>query len=219
MKLAIFNGSPRRAKSNSALLIQQFLKGYHATNDHITPLHYLADTAKNSEHLQAAVEADTLLIIFPLYTDAMPGQVKFFFESLAKVQLKNKNIGFIVQSGFPEAYHSIFVERYLEKLAKRVEAHYLGTVIKGNVEGIQIMPPSMTKKLFNQFYELGKIFAITGMFSKPIVKQLRTPYRMSTARRLGFRMMMVTGLADFYWNMKLKEHKAYENRFARPYAG
>lgn len=199
--------------------MQHFLNGYHDSNDHNTPLLYLADTAKNSEHLKAAVEADTLLIIFPLYTDAMPGQVKFFFESLAHVHLKGKNIGFIVQSGFPEAYHSIFVERYLEKLAKRVEAHYLGTVIKGNVEGIQIMPPSMTKKLFSQFEALGKYFAATGMFNKAIVKELRTPYRMSASRRLGFRILMFTGLADYYWNKKLKEHHAWEKRFAKPYEG
>jgi len=181
-------------------------------------MHYLASTQKNSEHLQAAQEADTLLIIFPLYTDAMPGQVKFFFESLASINLKGKSIGFIVQSGFPEAYHSIFVERYLTKLAKRLECFYLGTVIKGGVEGIQIMPASMTKKLYTNFYELGKHFAESGMFNKKIVAALRKPYRMSIIRREVFRFMIFTGLANFYWNMKLKEHKAYDKRFAQPYA-
>lgn len=218
MQLAIFNGSPRQKKSNSTLLINQFLNGYHDSTNHNTPVHYLATVQKNSEHLQAVKEADTLLIIFPLYTDAMPGQVKFFFESLANVETKGKRIGFIVQSGFPEAYHSIFVERYLAKLAKRLQCHYLGTVIKGGVEGIQIMPPSMTKKLYNNFFELGKYFVESGMFNKKIIESLRNPYRMGVVRREVFRVMTVTGLANFYWNMKLKEHKAYDKRFARPYA-
>lgn len=218
MQLAIFNGSPRQKKSNSTLLINKFLNGYHDSTNHNTPVHYLATVQKNSEHLQAVKEADTLLIIFPLYTDAMPGQVKFFFESLANVETKGKRIGFIVQSGFPEAYHSIFVERYLAKLAKRLQCHYLGTVIKGGVEGIQIMPPSMTKKLYNNFFELGKYFVESGMFNKKIIESLRNPYRMGVVRREVFRVMTVTGLANFYWNMKLKEHKAYDKRFARPYA-
>jgi NAD(P)H-dependent FMN reductase len=218
MKLAIFNGSPRKKTSNSTLLIQHFLNGYHDNTDHNTPIHYLASTQNYLEHLQAAQEAETILIIFPLYIDAMPGQVKFFFESLASINLKGKKIGFIVQSGFPEAYHSIFVERYLIKLAKRLECFYLGTVIKGGVEGIQIMPASMTKKLYTNFHELGKYFAESGMFNHKIVAALRKPYRMSLIRRELFRLLIFTGLANFYWNMKLKEHKAYDKRFAQPYA-
>ncbi|MFA9388522.1 MAG: NAD(P)H-dependent oxidoreductase [Prolixibacteraceae bacterium] len=198
--------------------MQQFLNGYHDHTHTNPPLHYLADTTKNSEHLQAAQQADQLIIIFPLYTDAMPGQVKFFFESLAQINMKGKTIGFVVQSGFPEAYHSIFVERYLAKLAKRLECHYLGTVIKGGVEGIKIMPSSMTKKLYANFFELGKYFADSGMFNKQIVKELRNPYRMSVVRRGVFKIMLATGLANFYWNSKLKEHNAYKMRYAQPYA-
>ena len=218
MKLAVFNGSPRQKKSNSTLLINQFLNGYYDTTEHNLPVHYLAAVQKNSEHIQAVHEADTLLIIFPLYTDAMPGQVKFFFELLAKVNTKGKTIGFIVQSGFAEAYHSIFVERYLEKLTQRLNCNYLGTVIKGGVEGIQIMPPSMTNKLYKSFHDLGKYFAATGTFDQKIVQQLRKPYKMSALRRSVLRLMIVTGLANFYWNKKLKENNAYEKRFARPYA-
>lgn len=218
MQLAIFNGSPRQKKSNSTILINHFLNGYHDSTNHNFPIHYLAAVQKNSEHLQATKQADTLLIIFPLYTDAMPGQVKFFFESLAEINLKRKNIGFIVQSGFPEAYHSIFVERYLEKLSKRLQCNYIGTVIKGGVEGIQIMPPSMTNKLYNSFYELGKHFALTRKFKPEIVAKLRHPYRMSAMRRGVLRLMIATGLANFYWNKKLKENNAFEKRFARPYA-
>lgn len=218
MQLTIFNGSPRIKKSNSTLLIKHFLKGYNDTTISDIDIHYLAHTKKIADQIKAFIEADTIIIIFPLYTDAMPGQVKFFFESLSDINTKGKNIGFIVQSGFPEAYHSTFIERYLEKLATRLHCNYLGTVIKGGVEGIQIMPPSMTKKLFHQFEELGKYFALTGEFKPEVVKKLRNPYRMSLLRRTIFRLMIVMGLANFYWNMKLKENNAYEKRFAQPYA-
>ncbi len=218
MRLAIFNGSPRKAKSNSTLLMQQFLKGFSSHDTSNITIHYLADGKKTAENVEKFDEAYTVIIIFPLYTDAMPGQVKFFIEQLEGTDSKGKSVGFIVQSGFQEACHSTFVERYLQKLARRMEWNYLGTVIKGGVEGIQIMPPNMTKKLYGNFEKLGAYFAATGEFEPQVVKNLRFPYRMNTARILFMRFIMLFGLENFYWNMKLKEHNAYDKRFARPYA-
>ena len=43
MKLAIINGSPRNKKSNSTLLMDQFLIGYHSQNSEEVPIHYLAN--------------------------------------------------------------------------------------------------------------------------------------------------------------------------------
>ncbi|MDA3928083.1 MAG: NAD(P)H-dependent oxidoreductase [Prolixibacteraceae bacterium] len=218
MKLAVFNGSPRKSKSNSTLLMNHFSSGYYSNNKKVLPLNYLAQTNLNQEHIKAFDNADTVLLIFPLYTDAMPGQVKFFLESIADLESNGKRVGFIVQSGFPEAYHSIFIERYLKRLAEKQNWEYIGTVIKGGVEGIKIMPPSMTNKLFKNFYNLGKDFALTGQFNSTIVQNLRNPYRMSTVRRGFFRIMLTTGLANFYWNKNLKENNAYDKRFAQPYA-
>ncbi|MGF7138417.1 NAD(P)H-dependent oxidoreductase [Roseimarinus sediminis] len=218
MKLTIFNGSPRGTKSNSTLLIEQFLKGYHDYANNNTPVHYLAATAKTEEHLRAIKAADFVLIIFPLYTDAMPGQVKLFFESLEPLHLKDKKIGFIVQSGFPEAYHSIFVKQYLEKLRHRLGCQYLGTVIRGGIEGIQVMPPWMTRKVYRSFLELGHCFALNGAFNTDLVEKLAKPYRMSAARKFGYRLMLKTGLANQYWDQQLKKNKVYEQRFAQPYA-
>jgi hypothetical protein len=147
----------------------------------------------------------------------MPGQVKFFLESLENIDSNGKSIGFIVQSGFPEAYHSTFIEKYLQKISKKMKWDYLGTVIKGGVEGIQIMPPYMTKKLFSNFEQLGSTFAQTGKFDPIITTKLRNPYRLNFMRRLVMRLMMGLGLANFYWNMKLKENNAFDKRFAQPY--
>ena len=217
MQLAIFNGSPRKTKSNSTILIQQFLKGYYNYDNPDFIIHYLADTSKNADHIEKFLEADTIIIIFPLYTDAMPGQVKYFLESIENLDSSRKNVGFIVQSGFPEAYHSTFIEKYLKKLSITMGWNYLGTIIKGGVEGIQIMPPSMTKKLFSNFEKLGSYFASTNKFDPSIIKKFRQPYKLSYFRLLVFRLVIKAGLANFYWNMKLKENKAYEKRFAQPY--
>lgn len=218
MKLVIINGSPRNKKSNSKLLTDEFLKGYHSLNSENVSVHFLANHKMKNNIIQDYQDADCVILIFPLYTDCMPGIVKEFIEDI--VDLKNskpKKIGFIVQSGFPEAIHSVAVERYLEKLSKRMQLEYLGTIIKGGVEGIQIMPPFMTNKLYKQFRELGAYFAQNQAFSPELNKKLRNPYKMSSFRIFVFKLMLKTGLTNFYWNSNLKKNGAYQNRFDKPY--
>jgi hypothetical protein len=149
----------------------------------------------------------------------MPGIVKEFFEDLINIENKaEKSIGFIVQSGFPESIHSEALERYLEKLTKRLGHVYLGTVIKGGVEGIKIMPLGMTKKLFSQFEQLGRYFGEFQCFDPQIMKQLRNPYKLSPFRITVINLMSKTGLTNFYWDMNLKKNNAYEHRFDKPFS-
>jgi NAD(P)H-dependent FMN reductase len=217
MQLAIINGSPRYKNSNSAILVQQFLKGFQSNS--VTTLSYLSGAENRKKAVADFASSDTVLIIFPLYTDCMPGIVKEFFEDLIKIEsVGQKKIGFIVQSGFPESIHSVALERYLEKLTKRLGHIYLGTVIKGGVEGIKIMPPGMTKKLFSQFEQLGRYFAEFQNFDPQIMKQLRNPYRLSPLRIMFFKLMSKTGLTNYYWNMNLKKNNAFEKRFDKPFS-
>ena len=122
MKLAIFNGSPRNKKSNSKVLIDHFLTGYNKVCSEPVSIHYLANRKEKEKQKEIFQNADILIIIFPLYVDCMPGIVKEFFESIVELKFTHtKKIGFIVQSGFPEAIHSICIERYLKKLTKRLK--------------------------------------------------------------------------------------------------
>jgi multimeric flavodoxin WrbA len=217
MKLAIFNGSPRMSKSNSTILIKKFIDGYNDYSTYTSDIHYLANISKIEENVIAFNESDSVIIIFPLYTDSMPGQVKFFFESIAHIDSKGKNVGFIVQSGFPESYQSTFVEKYLNKLAQRFEWNYLGTVIRGGVEGIQIMPSYMTKKLYKNFSDIGRYFARTGEFDSKIIAQLRKPYKLNAGNIFVMKIMSLIGLSNFYWDKNLKGNNAFEKRFDQPY--
>jgi|ERR1035437_6202470 NAD(P)H-dependent FMN reductase len=219
MKLVIFNGSPRFKKSNSALLIDRFLEGYNHFNGDLVPVHYLASRTQREASAEIFHKAETVLVVFPLYTDCMPGIVKEFFERIVQHSKDSvtKKIGFIVQSGFPESIHASFLEKYLKKLAQRLHCEYLGTVIKGGVEGIQIMPPVMTNKLFSQFEMLGESFDLDGAFEPTIVAEMRKPYTYSHTYARIFNLLSSTGLTNFYWNSNLKKNGAYEKRFDRPY--
>ncbi|MEA3450922.1 MAG: NAD(P)H-dependent oxidoreductase [Bacteroidota bacterium] len=217
MKLTIFNGSPRNKQSNSKLLIDNFLIGYDKISEKKADVHFIASSKNKEEQLKAFQNAEIVIIIFPLYTDSMPGIVKEFFEQIYSLEPSTfKKIGFIVQSGFPEAIHSTYVEKYLKKFTSRLKCEYLGTIIKGGVEGIKIMPPIMTKKLFNNFQLLGEYFAKNEAFSEKIKTKLAKPLTMSTFRRVSFSFFSFLGFTNFYWNSNLKKNKAYKKRFDKP---
>jgi len=197
--------------------MDKFIEGFIKTQCNEYSIGYLSTISKTQDHLNMIMESEYIIIIFPLYADSMPGRVKLFIESMRTNDIRGKKLGFVVQSGFPEAHHSIFIERYLHRLSDRLGAEYLGTVIKGGVEGIQIMPGWMTKKLFRQFYELGEFFGQKGQFEAKICEKLAKPYKMSKTNLSIFRLLTKTGLNDFYWNQQLKKNEAYALRFDRPY--
>lgn len=219
MRLTVFNGSPRGKNGNSTLLMARFLEGFESGGGVVQGIHYLKHIEKTEEHTAAFRGAEHMILILPLYTDAMPGIVKFFLETLEPFPAGSDtpSLSFIIQSGFPEPAHSRFVARYLEKLAKRLGCRHSGTVVRGGVEGIRVMPPWMTRKLFRNFLFLGRGYAETGSFDARIARRLAPREHLSFGRRLLFRLMKITGAADMYWNMQLKKHGAFERRFARPY--
>jgi NAD(P)H-dependent FMN reductase len=189
------------------------------TEGHQVTISYLNKTGESDRHKAEFESADNVILAFPLYTDAMPGIVKHFIEALAGVDGEGKKkLGFVVQSGFPEAVHCSFVEKYLEKLAQRWNCQYLGTILKGGVEGIQEMPPAMTKKLFTAFTQLGRIFGQTGGFDRAIIASLRKNYRFGWFILLILRVVKALGLLDMGWKKHLKKHNALDRAYDRPYA-
>jgi hypothetical protein len=215
MKLTVFNGSPRGEGSNTRVILEHFLKGFMTTVGNSYELAYLVRVKEHDNFVKLFQEAEQVLLAFPLYTDAMPAIVKTFIELLEPFcgRDNNPDIGFIVQSGFPEPIHSMYVERYLEKLARRLGCKYKGTIIKGGMEGIRTMPERMYRKVFNSFYQIGETFGITGEFDKQIVLNLRQPEKINKRQ---FFVMKLFG-HNMYWNPMLKKNNAFEKRFARPY--
>jgi hypothetical protein len=216
MKLTVFNGSPRGKGSNTKVLMEHFTNGFMETGGNTYELAYLVRLKDRESFIKLFQEAEQVLLAFPLYADAMPAVVKTFIESLEPLcgREGNPDIGFVVQSGFPEPNHSRYVERYLEKLAKRLGCSYKGTVIKGGVEGIRATPDRMNRKLFKSFYELGKAFGETGEFDRQIVFELGQPERLS---KFYFRIIRLM-THKLYWDKVLKKNNAFEKRFAKPYA-
>ncbi len=219
MRLTVFNGSPRGEKSTTKLLMEQFLNGFMGTDSNSHDVFYLNKVNDSDKFVEAFKEAENIIVAFPLYHDSMPAMVKSFIESLEPFcgREGNANIGFMVQSGFPEAVHSRYVEKYLEKLAKRLGCRYLGTMIKGNSNRIDEQPKKMSKKVYESFYELGSIFGQTGQLDERMVAKLASPEKFTGIPRLMFRLVLKTPFAYMNWDRQLKANNAYEKRFAKPY--
>jgi hypothetical protein len=215
--VTLFNGSPRGKRGNTPIFLEQVAEGFGGP----TEMHHIIRLKETELMVKAFSEAECILLGFPLYTDAMPGIVKHFIEALEPLtgRANNPPLGFVVQSGFPEGLHSRYVERYLEKLAERLGSPYLGTIVKGNGEGVRSMPPQATQNLFAGLQALGAGLAQEGRFDPGILATIARPERFPAITGPFFRVFLRLPAAHSYFDGMLKKNGAFERRFARPFAG
>jgi NAD(P)H-dependent FMN reductase len=218
MRLTVFNGSPRGKAGNSALMLQRFLDGFAAAGGEVECVHLLARRSARAEQLAAWHAAEAVLVAFPLYVDAMPALVKELLEDLDAegCGLRHPPLLFLVQSGFPEACHARPLERWLEKLARRLGAPHLGTMVRGGGEGIRDQPAWMTRKLFDTLSALGRSLAETGRLDPALLTALAGKERFAgVLDQLGLRL--ASRVSRAWWNAQLRRHGALARRDAAPH--
>jgi hypothetical protein len=178
-------------------------------------------------HFDRAVEAfagtDVVMLGMPLYTDAMPALVKDYIEAIApRVAVatsggKNPTLAFLVQSGFPEALHSRFLERYFIKLARRLGAPYAGVIVRGGGGALEAMPDEANTKLWARLRTLGEQLARDGRFGEAELKAIVGTERFSAFTAALLSVAVKLPIVQFYWNRQLKKNGAWERRFDAPY--
>lgn len=218
MRLSIINGSPRGVSSNTGKLLESFTKGFLETEGNSFEIfHSIKDRPDFAAEKEMFLGAERLLIAFPLYVDAMPGSVKELIESLEPLKGKNPSLKlmFMTQCGFPETHHTRFVERYCEKLARRLGCLYSGSICKGGCEGLTVQPPVLVEKVFRKFYELGKIYGETGELDTVTLAKLAHPENL-TPENLKQVIPMVN---NFLWDGLIKKNNALDKSFDKPYGG
>jgi len=222
MKRLLLNGSPRGANSNSRRIIDWLSAGLAAGGGAAPEVLDLVRLAGRAAQREAFLNADEVILVFPLYTDSLPGIVKSFLETLAaaadRKRLRGKRFGFVVHSGFPESAHSEPVAVYLERLCRRLGLVFIGRAIKGGSEGFRMMPESMTKKVRADFTAIGASLEREGRFDPAAVERLARPRRLGRGFLILWAFLSIFGLPDFYWKMLLKKNGAWKRRFDRPYA-
>ena len=213
MQYLLYNGSPRGKNGNSERIINMLIEGLSETPDISTEIIRLNQPSSREEGAQKIISADCVILVFPLYTDAMPGNVMDFIEKLEpfKSNLSTLNLGFIVHSGFPEGKQSRAVEKYLVRLTTLLGAKYAGTVIAAGSMG-------MSKKRLKVIRELGRRLPETMAFDPILLPRASGFEELPKAMVPIMRLLSKTPFLQFYWNKGLKKNGAFAERFAKPYA-
>jgi len=209
-KLVIYNGSPRRSRSNSALILQ---KAVEALGDRVE-IRDLKERDKWQVWAEAFKSDEHVMFFMPLYVHAMPSHLMAFIE---KLQASKGSISFFVQSGFPESSQSHYLEAYFEQLALRLGRTYIGTAIKGGVEGLQVRPAKAQEKMIEPMIKVIVNLVCEGNLNPTNIRQLARPIRLGKGMEILFKLFTKIGLINFFWDQQLKENNAYEKRFDHPY--
>ena len=209
-KLVIYNGSPRRSGSNSALILKKALE---TLGDRVE-IRDLKEGDKWEEWADSFKRESHVMFFMPLYVHAMPSHVMGFIE---KLQVSRGSISFFVQSGFPESSQTHYLEAYFEQLALRLGRTYIGTAIKGGVEGLQVRPAKAQEKIIEPMVKSIANLVCEGSFNKNNISQLARPIRLGKGMGILFKVLSKIGLVNFFWDQQLKKNNAYEKRFDCPY--
>lgn len=215
MKLAIINGSPRGKNSNSNI-ISSWITQNISDKCEIKKV-YVTDKKNSESNITSIGDCDYILVIFPLYTDTMPGITKLFFENMEKQKtlFVNKPVLFVIHSGFPEMIHSRSLERYCKNFASLMQMNYVQCIILGGSEIISYVPANFNAKKAKAFSKIGDSI-IAG-------KKITTEATIIPGNKehLGKLSMLISRLfpamTDAFWNSQLKKKDAYKNRFDQPY--
>jgi len=204
-------------------MLKRVAEGWESAEGTTPEVLHLARRAGFDRAVEAFANSDVVLLGMPLYTDAMPALVKSYIEALApSVAITEASdtapaLAFLVQSGFPEALHSRPLERYFEKLARRLGSRYAGTIVRGGGEALQMMPDEANRKLWAQLRTLGEQLARDGRFGEAELKAVAGVERYSPIAAALASIVLRLPVTQFYWNGKLKKNGAWERRFASPY--
>ncbi len=211
MRYLVYNGSPRGKKGNSENILRLFLEGLESAADGQAEAFHLDQPSSHADAAAAIASADGAVLVFPLYTDAMPGIVMAFLEQLEPSvhSLSSVSLGFIVHSGFPEAAHSRAVEQYLVRLTDSLGARYAGTAVLGGT--------GMTEDRRETIRALGRGFARTRLFDPALLSQLNRHEHFGKGTLLILRPLVNLGIFNRYFNRQLKANRAFGHRFDKPY--
>ena len=195
--------------------MDHFIKGFLETEGNSCEIEYLTKYRRSLTALaEKFAAAENVIIGFPLYVDAMPGSVKEFFETLAPYMGKanNPDLGFVIQCGFPETSHNRHVEKYCEKLSRRMGCRYLSSILKGGCEGLDIQPSFLTDKYYQYFYLLGVEFGKTGKLDGIILEKLARPEHLTTENMA----QIIPFINQALWDAQMEKNGVLDGSFNKP---
>jgi multimeric flavodoxin WrbA len=222
MKLTVFDGSPKKTGSNTAMMLDAFAEGFLAVDAdaHVLERHKLNAFSNPSAAVPLFDAAEAVLIAYPLYCYAMPGGVMAFFEALEPLlgRCGGKPLFFLVQYGFREACHARPVEKYHKKLAALLGCAYGGTIIKGSCDGLASGMGPQNPGILAGIRELGANLGRTGTLDQQQLDAYSAP-EYTEAPEAGQLRRTLAYINENYWGAMLTHNGvSIEESHARPLA-
>lgn len=211
MKLTVFNGSPRGEKSNSARMIPW------VTDIKLENICHLNKLSQHGSYLDMARSSSIFLFIFPLYVDSMPGITKVFFEIMEKNKalFSGKPVYFIIHSGFPEMIQSKTLSKYTKYFSTKImKMDYMGTVIIGGSEAMQMAPDGAFRKLQSALGIVRESIENNQEIPEDLNIRINKRDRLTLIQRFLF---TINPLKDFYWHYRARKNKNRIDLKAQPY--
>lgn len=175
MHLVIISCTPRRKeKSNTAKIIEAFKRGFEEKGN-TTEVWYLYSKSQWEGARKAFEDNEHILFATPLFVENIPGLFLEFLNTLEPKKEKGTKVAFLIQGGFPEASQLRCAEKYLEVLPSYLNCEYGGTLLKGDMFGVSMLPEKMGKKMVSSFEKMGRAFADSGYFDKEEVSSFAAP--------------------------------------------
>jgi hypothetical protein len=220
MSLAIFNCSPRaKSASNTTKILKAFVKGYE-TDGNQADVNYLQDRTRWEEYRRIFYESNEMIFAMPLFVECIPGIFMEFLEFLEpkvyEAEKAKTRIAFILQGGFAEANQLRTGEHYLEMLPGYLNCEYAGTLIKGNMFGLALVPEDTVSKMVQPFVEMGKVYGGTHRFDKEKVTAFAAPEHFSKSK-VVFMDIIIRTMGKIAFNKVSRNMGAKEKLDIRPY--
>lgn len=219
MKLLACNGSHRGKHSNSQILLDWFVEGVRDAGECDVEQVLLVQEHKVALHAQRFAGADAVIVAFPLYFDSMPSSVMTFFEALIPMQGRADlpAMGFIVQSGFPEALHFRALERYLARLTHRLGCPYLGLIVRGGAEPFHKLPRWLLWPFRRSLARQGAHLARNGEFDADAIRRFGWPERFTGPGFLLLGRLGLIRLLNLYYDLPLGKNRMLKHHRDGPF--
>lgn len=216
MHIVIINGSPRiQAKSNTEKILEYFLCDF-CKNENTYEIWRLSDRKQWRSAADAFTQNDRILFALPLFVENIPGIMLEFLEGLPPKSVPGTQMAFILQGGFPEASQLRCGESFLETLPAKLGCEYAGTLIKGDMFGIRMMPENLVEPELFRFREAGRKFAETGRFTKEYASVFAGPELLPKSTKIKFKLL--GSVMQKYFMTRIAKSMGCKDKLnARPY--
>lgn len=221
MRRLLLDGSPRGTGSNSALIASWLAEGLVASPEGRPELLHLFRQRELAAQTEAFLAAEEVAIVFPLYTDSVPGILKAFIDGLAEAdpaKLRGKRLAWVVHCGFPESAHIVPVAAWLHRLSTRLGFVDFGVAMRSGSTPLNLIPTSGKSKAAGLYRRLGEDLGRGHPFDPATLAALARPGRIHPVLLPLFRLLRPTGLLDLYWIVMLRKNGGWKRRFDRPWA-